>query len=297
MRKADRCRRERINCSRTEIKVIPIPGRGGFAILHRRLKRRAGWRHETYSKEMRESAIAVFGDVHSNLEALQAVMADMDAMGVSRRVCLGDIVGYGANPSECVEMVRSMGCRVVKGNHDAFSAGEESLGPMNDVARRGIEFARGKLTPQQRQYLFALPLTVTVDECQFVHASLDAPGEWIYVMRESDARDHFRFQKHGICFCGHTHVPQVWHRESGGEIVSWRGQGWIDLPGGGRTLVNAGSVGQPRDRCPDACYVVFEPQAQRVEFRRVPYDIRKTGRKIVRAGLPRFAAQRLSLGR
>ena len=246
---------------------------------------------------MIEPETAVFGDIHSNLEALEAVFADMDAIGIRDRVCLGDIVGYAANPSQCLELVQSTGCQVLKGNHDAWVADNSALDELRDVARSGIEFSRGKLTPEQRGYLAALPLVISDDKRQNVHASLDAPSEWPYVAEERDARDHFRSQARPICFCGHTHVPRVWHQDADGDIRSWRGEGRIELPSGGKSLINAGSVGQPRDLCPDACYVVFDAGWRWVEFRRVPYDVGKTKRKIMRAKLPRFTAQRLSLGR
>ena len=246
---------------------------------------------------MIEPEIAVFGDIHSNLEALEAVFADMDSIGVRDRVCLGDIVGYAANPSECLELVRSTGCQVVQGNHDAWAADDSVLDELRDVAQRGIEFSRRKLTPEQRSYLAGLPLDICVGDCQYVHASLDVPAEWLYVVGEQDARDHFRAQTHPISFCGHTHLPRLWLQRASGAITAWHGEGRIELPSVGKILINAGSVGQPRDLCPDACYAVFDAGDRWVEFRRVPYDIGQTKRKIARVKLPRFTAQRLSLGR
>ena len=246
---------------------------------------------------MPESILAVFADVHANLEALRAVLADMDAQTISQRVCLGDIVGYAANPTQCLELIRGLGCPVVQGNHDEAAATDIALDEMRDVAQSGIEFARQKLSTEPRAYLAALPLTFSKESCQFVHASLDAPGEWHYVMRETEAQEHFKVQTEPLCFCGHTHVPIVWHLSNTGNIKSWRGQGRIELPAGGKTLINVGSVGQPRDLCPDSCYALCDPQARWVEFRRVTYDIAKARRKIARAKLPRYAAQRLALGR
>lgn len=246
---------------------------------------------------MPDSILAVFADVHANLEALQAVLADMDAQAVTQRVCLGDIVGYAANPAQCLEMVRALGCTVIKGNHDAAAAGNAALDDMRDVAQNGIEFARLKLSPEQRAYLDGLPLTVSDGHCEFVHASLNVPAEWHYVMREREARAHFAAQTRRLSFCGHTHIPMVWHLSNTGNIKTWRGHGRIQVPPGGKTLVNVGSVGQPRDLCPAACYAICDSKARWVEFRRVDYDIRKARRKIVRAGLPRYAAQRLPLGR
>jgi diadenosine tetraphosphatase ApaH/serine/threonine PP2A family protein phosphatase len=167
---------------------------------------------------------------------------------------------------------------------------------MRDVAQCGIEFARRKLSTEQRAYLAGLPLTFSTESCQFVHASLNTPREWHYVMREPEAQEHFKVQTEPLCFCGHTHVPTVWHLSNTGNIKSWRGDGRIQLPAGGKTLIDVGSVGQPRDLRSAACYAICDPQARWVEFRRVAYDIAKARRKIVRAKLPRFVARRLSLG-
>ena len=168
---------------------------------------------------------------------------------------------------------------------------------MRDVARSGIEFSRRKLSQEQRTYLAELPPVVDVGECELVHASLKNPQEWLYVMHGRDAEEHFEAQTQPFCFCGHTHVPRVWHQNKEGKITAWRGTGRIKLPDDGKALINVGSVGQPRDLCPDACYVLFNPASREVEFRRVPYDIQKARRKIIRAKLPRYSAQRLSLGR
>lgn len=246
---------------------------------------------------MIQAEIAVFGDIHSNLEALDAVFADMESIGVRDRVCLGDIVGYAANPAECLELVRSTGCRAVRGNHDSWVSDNTDLDELGDVVRSGIELSRQALTREQRGWLAGLPLVISAGDCQFVHASLEAPAEWPYVLGEPDARYHFEKQTHPFCFCGHSHLPQVWHQRASGAISAWRGEGRIPLPGAGRILINAGSVGQPRDQCPDACYVVFNAVDRWVEFHRVPYDLTKAKRKITRAKLPRFTAQRLSLGR
>lgn len=246
---------------------------------------------------MPDSILAVFSDVHANLEALHAVLEDINAQGTSQLVCLGDIVGYAASPAQCLELVRSLGCPVVQGNHDEAAGTDMALNGMHSVAQSGIEFARQKLTTEQRSYLASLPLSSSSKSCQFVHSSLNATSEWRYVMRAKEAQEHFNIQTESLCFCGHTHVPTVWHLSNTGNIKSWRGHGRIELPAGGKTLINVGSVGQPRDLCSDACYALCDPQARWVEFRRIPYDIQKTKRKVMRAKLPRYAAQRLSLGR
>ena len=245
---------------------------------------------------MDDSPFAVFSDIHANLEAIEAVVADIAAQGIRRMICLGDIVGYAANPSKCVKLVRALGCPVIQGNHDAAAAGDDSLEEMRDVAQRGIEFSRVKLSSAERAYLAGLPLTISDGRHEFVHASLDDPAGWNYVMREYNALAHFHSQKLRLAFCGHTHFPLVWHINSTGNLKVTRGQGRIELQPYGNTLINVGSVGQPRDGCPAACYAVCDPKSDTIEFRRVEYDIAKASRKIMRAKLPAFIAQRLSLG-
>ncbi|MDP9253550.1 MAG: hypothetical protein M3O66_01195, partial [Verrucomicrobiota bacterium] len=161
----------------------------------------------------------------------------------------------------------------------------------------GIEFARRKLTVEEREYLGGLPLVMAESDCEFVHASLNRPEDWIYLVRAAALQEHFKAQTHRISFSGHTHVPCIWHFSLSGELSPLGSQGQIELPTNGKILVNVGSVGQPRDLCRDACYAVYDPQCNSVEFRRIAYDVDKTKRKILRAKLPVFAAQRLSLGR
>lgn len=246
---------------------------------------------------MLERPIAVFSDVHANLEALQAVLSDMEALALDQRVCLGDTVGYGPDPVECLEKVRALGCPIVKGNHDEAAGCDDALDDMGGLARFGIRYARKKLSKEMRDYLCELPLTHTDGECQFVHASLDVPAKWDYVLSAWDAISHFESQTHRLCFCGHTHVPMVWHMDEEGSLDFWTGVGRIELPAKGRILVNVGSVGQPRDHNPAACYVVCGRHARWVEFCRVEYAISQTCKKIRAAGLPPYAAERLTLGR
>lgn len=245
--------------------------------------------------------IAVFSDVHSNLEALQAVMADMDRLKIERRYCLGDVVGYGPDPGACLEMVRDMRCPVLKGNHESAVAStnfydDTEAEEMNTSALAGIELSRKTLSEDQRNWLKTLPLALDEAEAEFVHGSLDAPGEWWYVMSPNDAWLHFEVQKRALCFCGHTHNPMLWHAE--GKKLSVRpGVGRLPVRDTGKTLINVGSVGQPRDLNSDACYAIYSPEGHWVEFRRVPYDINRTRRKIREAGLPAYSAGRLFEGR
>ena len=246
---------------------------------------------------MADSPLAVFSDIHSNLEAFEAVRADMKALNIQGFICLGDVVGYGANPLACVEMLRAMNCPVLLGNHDAAATNDAVLGEMNHAARTGIRFARLQLSDELLDWLGNLPLVIKKDDCQFDHGTLDAPAEWYYAISPEDIALHFAAQTSPICFCGHTHDPMFWHWNGEGKLSIRCGVGRIPIPPGGKTLINVGSVGQPRDGNPDACYAVLGPNAQWVEFRRVAYDVSKAKRKILKAGLPHFSADRLAAGK
>ena len=245
---------------------------------------------------MPDSTLAVFSDVHSNLEALREVIADIQGLKIRRHFCLGDVVGYGPDPVPCLELVRSLGCQVLLGNHDAAAGCDSSLEEMSPAAKTGIRFSRLKLSREQRDWLAGLPLVIREDDCEFVHGTLDSPAEWFYAISPEDVGWHFKAQTCPVCFCGHTHDPMFWHWNGAGKLTVRYGQGRISIPPEGKTLINVGSVGQPRDGNPDACYVVYHPGAHWVEFRRVPYDIARTMGKIAKAGLPRFSAERLLLG-
>ncbi len=245
---------------------------------------------------MADSPIAVFSDVHSNLEALDSVLADMRACGVEQFVCLGDIVGTGASPAECLELIRALACPVLQGDQDlaVCEAGHDSSIPAGLLA--GVEFSRRNLSSEQKSYLSNLPLTFARGRSEFVHASLEDPGSWPYVLSSNDALAHFEVQNFPLCFCGHTREPAVWHPSRKG-MLSYPTTGLVRLPEGGKTLVNVGSVGQPGDGNPLAGYVVFDEAANTIEFRRVAYDIEKTSGKIAAALLPASLAERLSRGR
>jgi predicted phosphodiesterase len=239
---------------------------------------------------------AIFSDVHGNLEALEAVLADIAAERVQEMICLGDIVGYGPNPAECIEMIRCLGCAAVMGNHDeaCIEPGQEA--GLNEYARAGIAFARKQLTDAQKGWLRNRPMQLDFQDFTAVHSSLSDADEWEYIFTPADARRHFLFQDKPLCFCGHTHRPAVWTQE-GRKVRGLTPTGNVTYPLGPRTLVNVGSVGQPRNMRPEACYAIYNRMAHSVGFRFVPYDLKETQWKIFAAGLPRFLAQRLALGR
>jgi predicted phosphodiesterase len=246
---------------------------------------------------MAEETWVVFSDIHSNLEAFQAVLADMRTVRFDRMICLGDVAGYAASPKDCLDLLRTLETEVLQGNHDFAVVDDRILLDMSGPAVASIRFAREQLSPARRNFLAALPMASSHGELQFVHSSLDHPEAWTYLRREPEIRAHFAIQTHPICFCGHTHLPAVFQLNSAGDLNSLGSIGRIKLPEEGKILINAGSIGQPRDRNPDACYVVYETGTRTVEFRRVPYDIQAAQARILEADLPRITAERLSTGK
>jgi len=240
--------------------------------------------------------IAVFSDIHGNLEALKAVLADMDEMAVQDKFCLGDIVGYGPDPAKCLELVRDLGCPILLGNHDDGCVALEPDSSFNAYALAGLELARGQLSDEQKDFLKTLPKKIEADGFTVVHASLCDKEAWPYVIDTRDAISHFNFQSQPVCFCGHTHKPAVW-RQFKDTVQGLPIAPPVTLDPDEKYLINVGSVGQSRTLNSDACYVVYDTQTRKIEYRFIPYAFKKTQQKIIRAGLPRFLAQRLALGR
>lgn len=237
---------------------------------------------------------AVIADIHANLEALEVVLADSKEQKCTHYCCLGDVVGYNANPKECLEIVRTMGMPVVKGNHDEYCSSEEDLEGFNPHAAEAVNWTRKQLSKEDRQWLRDLKYVRLVASFSMVHATLDAPQRWGYVFDKLAAAASFTYQNTAVCFFGHTHVPVAFVRDSvvrGGTYSKFR------VEPGKKYFVNVGAVGQPRDGNPKAGYVVYDLNEGSIELRRLDYDIPKAQKKIMDAGLPQRLADRLALGK
>ena len=241
-------------------------------------------------------AIAVLSDIHSNWHALQAVLEECEARGVKRFYSLGDIVGYGANPSECLNAIRGLECPAVLGNHDQYVAFSTSTPNLNPMAQAGVEYSACMLAPGQRAWLGERPYVIHEGPATLVHASLEAPKEWIYVLDAASADACLELQETAVCFNGHTHRPAIYCRKDL-PVACDAGPLRFRVPTEGRTLVNPGSVGQPRDGNPRAQFVIFDPEEMMVELVRVPYDVTSAATAILKAGLPSRLATRLLHGR
>ncbi|MEM9016859.1 MAG: metallophosphoesterase family protein [Verrucomicrobiota bacterium] len=237
---------------------------------------------------------AIFGDIHANLEAFESVLADAETIGCTDYVCVGDIVGYAANPNRCLEIVREMGCPVVKGNHDEEAILDTSLEGLNPLARQAMEWTRAQLSPDEQEFLGNLKLVRQVRDFTIVHATLDTPGSWTYVTNKFDAMASFSYQFTQLCFYGHTHTPRIYAKGDGVEPIE---EYSVHLEMGRKYFINVGSTGQPRDGDWRAAYAVYDVENQEVEIRRLEYDIQTAQDKIIDAGLPEMLAHRLSLGK
>lgn len=237
---------------------------------------------------------AILSDIHGNLEALDAVLADA-ATHADGLLCLGDIVGYGADPAACIERVAERAQAVVAGNHEHGVAGLLGLAWFNPGAQAAVKWTRGRLDGDHRAWLASRPLVLEVDDATLVHASPARPAEWDYLVSSDDGFEAFVAFTTRLCFVGHSHRPAVWSIGSSGPAHE-PGPGEVALERGRRYIVNVGSVGQPRDRDPRAAYAVWDMDDRRVSIRRVSYDVAAARRKIVGARLPRFLADRLTIG-
>jgi predicted phosphodiesterase len=238
--------------------------------------------------------IAILSDLHANLEATEAVLADAHERDCTEYVCLGDVVGYNANPRECVEIVQKLGCPVVKGNHDEQASLEESSRDFNPLAEMAINWTREQLGDADKEWLRALPFTRRVRDFTIVHATLDKPERWDYVFNTLDAVPSFTHQHTTVCFFGHTHVAGAFVREDGVKRVK---VDELTIEPTKKYFINTGSVGQPRDGDWRAAYCIYHVHKNVVEQRRVEYDLATAQEKIIKAGLPRLLAERLKLGR
>ncbi|MDD5706881.1 MAG: metallophosphoesterase family protein [Kiritimatiellae bacterium] len=237
---------------------------------------------------------AILGDIHSNLDAFNAVIEDARSQGVTDFVFVGDIVGYNANPGECIEIARELGGVCVRGNHDHYCSHDEMLEDFQPVAASVIAWTRRQLTDEQGDWLSELPLSRIAAGFTLVHSTLDLPDRWGYVFDLLDAEAHFNYQTTTLCFHGHTHVPVIFERRS--EVIRVE-PCRMKTVFGAKYFINVGSVGQPRDGDPRSSYVIYNPKIKEIEFRRVAYDVQAAIEKLRLAGLPERLAQRLDQGR
>jgi predicted phosphodiesterase len=230
--------------------------------------------------------LAVISDIHSNLQALESALELISERSVDAIYCLGDIVGYGADPAACVDLVRSQCVAAVRGNHDEAVALERGVSFLPKEGQKAIKHNRSALSEDQLEYLASLPYLIEENGCCFVHASPFRPDDWLRLESLHVALEQFEHFDAEVCFVGHTHVP---------AIISDR-LGVLHVRKGHRYLINVGSVGQPRDMNPHLALGFFDSDAFSYELVRLPYDIEGAIDRIKEEGLPRRLGKRLRLG-
>lgn len=238
------------------------------------------------------SRIALISDIHANLPALEAVMKDIEQLQCDAVYCLGDIVGYNANPSECLEFIRSRQIPTVRGNHDEEAIGEDNPAGMNPVAYSALMWTRQQLSDEQKKWLRRAPFQrILPNEIVLVHATQDKPNSWAYVTNVDTATHSINMLRDNqfLCFNGHTHVPRTFIRHEG-SIQEYE-SGDIQLLKTNKYLINVGSVGQPRDGDPRAAYGILDTNGMVYYQRRVEYDLEEAQRRILAAGLPDMLAR------
>jgi diadenosine tetraphosphatase ApaH/serine/threonine PP2A family protein phosphatase len=221
----------------------------------------------------------------------------MDAAGVETLVSVGDVVGYGGAPSECIAILRERGAIVVKGNHDAACVGELDDRTFNPYARAAVAWTRTVLSASEKRWLSALPMVATLQHCQIAHGTLHDPELYDYILSLSDADPSLDEMVRPACFVGHSHIPlTVMRFADDPQRTAYTYETEIDLSETVRALVNVGSVGQPRDENPDSAYALYDTRAKRVSILRTSYDIEAEIARIQAAGLPSVLGERLRLG-
>ncbi len=236
----------------------------------------------------------IFGDIHGNFDAFEAVLARMDEEGVEEHICLGDIVGYGAQPRECVARIQELGCMCLAGNHDHAAIGKLDIDFFNLYAREAAVWTRAALEPDEREFLSKLGFIEHLPDFAVVHGSLHGPEMFNYISTIFDADLSFEALDKPILFYGHTHIPLTFFDT---KPMTYTMDAEIPVGDGTRTLVNVGSVGQPRDEDPRACMAIYDDEIGVVKICRVEYDVEKAAQRIVDAGLPEALAVRLQLGK
>lgn len=238
--------------------------------------------------------IAILSDIHSNYEALQAVLEDMHEYSIDKIYILGDIIGYGPNPNECTKQTMALSASVIKGNHERALTFPSFLDSFNNMAKKSILWTREQLEPENLSYLTRLPEYLIEKPFSFVHGSIDDPDK--YLLKSPDILEDLKKMKNRglkIEFFGHTHIRMFFEEDKKPLIPK---NDWYQLSTDKIYLINPGSVGQPRDRSPQASYLLFNPENYKMLYRKIPYNIELTIEKMKDLNFPSMIYDRLKLG-
>lgn len=239
----------------------------------------------------------ILGDIHANLSALETALDLLEEERVDRIVSVGDVVGYGAAPRECIRLLQELSALVVKGNHDAACVDEIDTTYFNQYARFAVQWTRGILSQDDLDWLRALPMTLHLGDCEVAHGTLDRPENYDYLMGIREAAASIEALSSPVCFVGHSHIPiSVLRHRDAPHRLAYSPDSTLDLSEIDRAIVNVGSVGQPRDEDPRLAVAVYDSNARKIWLHRRAYDVEREALRIRAAGLPGMLADRLWLG-
>lgn len=239
----------------------------------------------------------VLGDIHGNLTALETAIAYLEEERVDVFLSMGDVVGYGAAPADCIQRLREIDAVVVRGNHDAATTGQIDLVHFNQYAKEAVRWTQSVLDDDDLAWLRQLPYLVDLEDCSAAHGSYHKPELFDYISSTRDADPSLDVMRRPVCFVGHTHVPVALLRlVDDPNRTAFTGDDLIDLSGAEKALINVGSVGQPRDDDPRCACAVFDTSKDTVYLKRLEYDIEREASRIRQAGLPGVLADRLFMG-
>jgi predicted phosphodiesterase len=239
--------------------------------------------------------IALISDIHANQEALEKVLRDIEKQGAEKIHFLGDAVGYGCNPNECVGLIKKHCDIKILGNHDYAALGLESAETFNKAARASLEWTQNALTQKSMEILADFEMSAEFLNYKLVHATPDQPDEWKYIFSVDHAIEQFDCFSQVACFLGHSHMPVMFIQHKSGEVTA-HFKTKHEMTDDKKYIINVGSVGQPRDKDSRACYMLVDAVHGTLEYRRVEYDIKKTQQKMTKAQLPEFLIERLAVG-
>lgn len=237
-----------------------------------------------------------FSDVHANLEALKACILDFKAEKLDKLYFLGDAVGYGPSPDECVKLINKVSDAMLMGNHDYAALGLMDTDYFNQYAAESVGWTKTSLSKKAIEIMSDFELVHQVDEILLVHSSPREPENWHYILDMEDAEENFNYFEQRICLVGHTHRPYIVSKEEDGRGMLSKNTEEV-IRDDRRYLINIGSLGQPRDGDPRCCYLIFDTDTRTVRFKRVEYDVKNTQDVMAKAGLPGYLIERLAVGR
>jgi predicted phosphodiesterase len=237
-----------------------------------------------------------FSDVHANLEALKACIIDFRSEKLDKVYFLGDAVGYGPNPDECIKLIDEIAEVKLMGNHDYAALGLMETEYFNQYAAESMGWTKNSISEKTMEIMSDFELTHIIGEILLVHSSPREPENWHYILDMEDAEENFEFFTQKICLLGHTHRPYIVFKSDSEEAVLSKETEVIIEPEY-RYLVNIGSVGQPRDGDPRSCYLIYDTEAGTLSLKRVQYDVKSTQKVMAEIGLPEYLIDRLAVGR